>query len=81
MTRKEAIKNFNPNQVGVKNGNFIGLPFDAENAQIVLLPVNWDATVSYGAGTATGPLNILEASSQLDLEIQLWKKPGQKGFT
>lgn len=59
---------FNPNQVGVKNGNFIGLPYTKEEAQIVLLPVPWDCTASYGKGTATGPQNILNASIQLDLE-------------
>lgn len=68
MNRKEIIKAFDPNNVGLKNGNFIGLPFDESAAQIILLPVNWDATVSYADGTSTGPQNILEASSQLDLE-------------
>jgi agmatinase len=80
MTREEAIKNFNPSQVGVKNGNFIGLPFDRNNAQILLLPVNWDATVSYGEGTSTGPQNILEASSQLDLEDTVLEHAWTKGI-
>ena len=60
-------ENFDPNGVGLKNGNFIGLPFTAENARIVLFPVPWDVTVSYSAGTSTGPQNILEESVQLDL--------------
>ncbi len=67
MTKKEQIASFDPNGVGVKNGNFIGLPFNEETANIVLLPVPWDATTSYTDGTSTGPQNILEASSQLDL--------------
>jgi agmatinase len=58
---------FNPSSYAVKNGNFIGLPYNEENARIVLLPVPWEATVSYSAGTARGPENILEASYQLDL--------------
>mgnify|MGYP000547622496 FL=1 len=66
-SKAEKIKNFDPNGVGLKNGHFIGLPFEEQDAQIVLLPVPWDVTVSYGAGTATGPGNILEASPQLDL--------------
>lgn len=68
MNRDQIIKTFNPNNVGLKNGRFIGLPFDEENAQIILFPVNWDVTVSYSDGTATGPSNILSASNQLDLE-------------
>ncbi len=67
MTREEIIKNFDPNGVGINNGNFIGLPFDEESAQIVLLPVPWDVTVSFTDGTSTGPQNILESSPQLDL--------------
>lgn len=60
-------KDFNPNGVGLKNGNFIGLPFTENSANIILLPVPWDVTVSYGEGTAFAPLAILESSVQLDL--------------
>uniref|UniRef100_UPI0032168EE9 agmatinase family protein n=1 Tax=uncultured Draconibacterium sp. TaxID=1573823 RepID=UPI0032168EE9 len=67
MSNTPGNMKFNPNGVGVKNGNFIGLPFTVENAEVVLLPVPWDVTVSYGDGTALGPNAILEASSQLDL--------------
>lgn len=67
MSRQQKIASFDPSGVGLKNGHFIGLPFGEEDAQIVLLPVGWDVTVSYMAGTSTGPLNILDASSQLDL--------------
>ncbi len=58
---------FDPNGVGIKNGNFIGLPFTSDDAKIVLFPVPWDVTVSYSAGTSTGPQNILQESVQLDL--------------
>lgn len=58
---------FNPSGVGLKNGNFIGLPFSEETARLVLLPVPWDVTVSYGEGTSSGPEAIREASTQLDL--------------
>ncbi len=67
MTKQEKIANFNPSGVGIKNGHFIGLPFNQDDASIVLLPVPWDVTVSYADGTSTGSQNILEASSQMDL--------------
>lgn len=67
MSKEEKIANFNPSGVGVKNNNFIGLPFNEEDAEVVFLPVPWDVTASYGAGTATAARNILEASAQLDL--------------
>ena len=60
-------KEFNPNDIGIANGNFFGLQQTPQQAAINLLPVTWDATVSYGAGTAQGPEAILEASLQVDL--------------
>ncbi|MCB0518639.1 MAG: agmatinase family protein [Lewinellaceae bacterium] len=67
MTKQDKIANFDPSGPGLKNGHFIGLPFDEEDASIVLLSVPWDVTVSYSDGTSTGPQNILETSTQLDL--------------
>lgn len=67
MSDTPGNKEFNPNGVGLKNGNFIGLPFTEQTAEIVLLPVPWDVTVSYGEGTALAPATILDASYQLDL--------------
>lgn len=67
MISTSSINDFNPNGIGLKNGNFIGLPFTEKTAEIILLPVPWDVTVSYGEGTALAPEAILEASTQLDL--------------
>jgi len=57
---------FNPNEISIKNNCFFGLPTTIEEAKIVFLSVPWDATVSYGEGTADGPQGILDASYQLD---------------
>jgi len=67
MNSPEEKKDFNPSGVGLKNGNFIGLPFSEETANVILIPIPWDVTVSYGQGTAKGPKAILKASVQLDL--------------
>lgn len=67
MTKQQKIANFNPSGVGINNGHFIGLPFEEDDAEVVVLPVPWDVTVSYGGGTSTGPQNILDCSPQLDL--------------
>lgn len=56
----------NPYQISIKNNCFFGLPTTIEEAKIVFLSVPWDATVSYGEGTADGPQAILDASYQLD---------------
>lgn len=58
---------FNPNDIGVPNGNFFALPVELEEAEIVLFPVPWDVTTSYKSGTSGGPDAILEASVQVDL--------------
>lgn len=60
------MSNFDPNGVGIANGNIFGFPVTEEEANIVLIPVPWDATASYGKGTSEGPQAILDASTQLD---------------
>ncbi|HLP54268.1 MAG TPA: agmatinase family protein [Fluviicola sp.] len=57
---------FDPNGVGIANGNIFGFPVEEANADIVIIPVPWDATASYGKGTSDGPQAILDASTQLD---------------
>jgi len=66
-TRKETLQNFDPNGIGVDNGNLLGLPFDYESANIIVFGIPWEVTVSYGFGTAAGPKRVLEASRQLDI--------------
>ena len=58
---------FDPNDSAVANGNFFGLPFSREEAQVVIVPVPWDVTTSYRAGTNAGPAAMLDASLQIDL--------------
>jgi agmatinase len=62
-----SLADFDPNGIGLDNGNFMGLPFTEDNAKIVLISVPWDVTVSYSDGTSTAPENIRQASLQLDL--------------
>lgn len=59
-------KNFNPDDVGVNNGNYFGFPFTTEDSDLVLLSAPWDVTTSYGGGAAFAPDAIIEASTQLD---------------
>jgi agmatinase len=57
-----------------------GLPHSPEQARVVLLPVPWEATVSYGKGTADGPAAILRASRQVDLLDRETGRPFQQGI-
>ncbi len=65
--RSNMSSSFNPNDIGQPNGNYFALPYSVEEAQVVLIPVTWDATASYGTGTHRGPAAILDASAQVDL--------------
>ena len=58
---------YNPSGVGTTNGNIFGLPYDYDSANLIVIPVPWEVTVSYGAGTANAPQQILNTSTQLDL--------------
>lgn len=64
---EKIIANFNPNENGLAHHGIFGLPFETEESKIVLVPVPWEATVSYETGTAEGPKAILDASQQIDL--------------
>jgi agmatinase len=67
MSKAEKIATFNPNNPGDPNSNIYGLPFTCEEAEVVIVPVPWDVTVSYSDGTSKGPEAIFEASFQVDL--------------
>jgi agmatinase len=67
LLKASSVKmSFDPNGVGIANGNIFGFPVDEHEADIVIIPVPWDVTASYGKGTSRGPQAILDASVQLD---------------
>lgn len=50
--------------------NFLGLPephAQLQRARVLILPIPFEATVSYGQGTVNGPAAIIEASKQVEL--------------
>ena len=67
MSKQEKIDNFDPNGPGLKDSGIFGLPYTEEDAEVVILPIPWDVTVSFGDGTRNGPDAILWASKQVDL--------------
>ena len=70
---------FDPNAPANAGGIF-GLPHSPADSRIVLIPVPWEATVSYGSGTAEGPAAILRASRQVDLLDRDTGKPYESGI-
>jgi agmatinase len=61
------LSSFDPNSAGNPNNNIFGLPFSEEDARLVILPIPWEVTVSFGSGTARSAEQIMKASLQVDL--------------
>lgn len=61
------MSNFDPNAAASGDSGVFGLPYSTDESTMVLIPIHWEPTVSYGRGTAAGPDLILEASRQVDL--------------
>ena len=61
------MKPLDPNAAAAPDSGIFGLSDLPEDARVVLVPVPWEATTSYGGGTVDGPRAILQASRQVDL--------------
>src|SRR6476646_7654988 len=74
------LTNFDPNSAGNPNNNIYGLPFTEDDARLVILPVPWEVTVSFGSGTARSAEQIMRASLQVDLFDSDVPDGWQQGF-
>lgn len=61
------MASFDPDGAAAPGSGIFGLPHPEEQAAVVLVPVPFAATVSYGTGAENGPAAILQASRQVDL--------------
>ena len=72
------MKAFDPNSPAINPNNLFGLPFTAEESNLVVIAVPWEVTTSGSPGTANGPKQILIGSHQIDLfdrnKPKLWEK-------
>lgn len=71
---------FDPNAAAHPGSGIFGLPHSPDEAKVVLIPVPFEATTSYGGGTADGPAAILAASRQVDLFDLDTGKPYESGI-
>jgi agmatinase len=71
---------FDPNAAAERDAGIYGLPYAPEEARVVLVPVPWDATTSYRAGSSKGPRAIFDASMQVDLFDAEVGKPYERGI-
>jgi agmatinase len=75
-----ANPSFDPNAAAAPGSGIYGLPHTPDEARVVLVPVPWEATTSYGGGAADGPAAILAASRQVDLFDVETGKPYEAGI-
>jgi agmatinase len=71
---------FDPNAPAQPGSGVFGLPHSEAEALVVLVPVPWEATTSYGGGAAEGPRAILDASKQVDLFDLDVERPYEQGI-
>lgn len=71
---------FDPGAAAPPGSGIFGLPFTPEDSRIVLIPVPFEATTSYGGGASRGPTAILEASKQVDLYDFETGRPYESGI-
>ena len=74
------LSNYDPNSVSNPDNNLFGLPTNEDNAKLVIVPIPWEVTVSYGSGTARAPEAMLKASLQIDLFDPEMPEAWKQGF-
>jgi agmatinase len=80
IRQAQGGRDFDPSAAAQPGSGVFGLPHSADEAGVVLVPVPFEATTSYGGGTARGPEAILEASRQVDLFDVETGRPYQAGI-
>jgi agmatinase len=71
---------FDPGAAARPDSGIFGLPHSVAEARVALVPVPFEATTSYGGGTAAGPRAILAASRQVDLYDVETGRPYEAGI-
>ncbi|MEA2236873.1 MAG: agmatinase [Thermoanaerobaculia bacterium] len=71
---------FDPDAPASEGAGIYGLPFTPDEARVVVVPVPYEATTSYGGGTSNGPKAVFEASKQVDLFDRDTGRPYEAGI-
>jgi agmatinase len=76
--RKTAL--FDPDAAAAPGSGIFGLPFTPRQSRIIVLPVPFEATTSYGGGASRAPAAVLRASRQVDLYDRETGRPWDEGI-
>ena len=74
------LSHFDPNGPSNPKNNIFGLPFKEEDARLVIVPIPWEVTVSYGSGTSRSTEHIFNASMQVDIFDSEFNTAWRQGF-
>jgi agmatinase len=74
------MRQFDPDAAAGEGSGIYGLPFTPDESRVVIVPVPFEATTSYGGGTSKGPAAVFEASKQVDLFDHETGKPYEAGI-
>lgn len=72
---------FDPTTAVSAEFGIFGIPCSEQEARVVLVPVPWEVTTSYGRGASLGPALVRQASEQVDLFDIETKKAYEKGYS
>jgi agmatinase len=72
---------FDPDAAAPLESGIYGLTYTPDEARVVIVPVPFEATTSYGGGTSGGPEAVLEASRQVDLFDHETGRPYEAGIS
>jgi agmatinase len=74
------FEHFDPNAASNPTNNIYGFPTSEETARLIILPVPWEVTVSYNAGTSRASEHIFKASMQVDIYDAEFTETWKQGF-
>jgi agmatinase len=74
------MSTFDPDAAAAPGAGIYGLPTTVEDAFVVIVPVPFEATTSYGGGTSKGPEAVHRASLQVDLFDHDTGRPYEAGI-
>lgn len=74
------MANYDPSGTASYTAGLFGIPTKLETAKVVVIPVPWEVTTSYGSGTSHGPMTVLKASPQIDLFDLELKTSYEQGY-
>jgi len=80
-SKKEQIQHLEKGLPAPSDAGIFGLSLSEDDSDLCIISVPWEATTSYGGGTAKTPGRIIEASHQLDLYDLAFGEPFSRGIS